>query len=104
MQLATFSYAALSQELARSAELSHASQFIVIGATRRGNDCAFDERRSDDRGIVAAGKRSDLLLLEGNPLADIKNTRRIAAVIVGGKLYSRSELNARMEGLRGGSG
>jgi imidazolonepropionase-like amidohydrolase len=58
----------------------------------------------DDRGIVAAGKRADLLLLEGNPLADIKNTRRIAAVIVGGKLYSRSELNARMEGLRGGSG
>ena len=54
--------------------------------------------------MIAPSMRADLLLLEGNPLADIKNTRRIAAVIVGGKLYSRSELNARMEGLRGGSG
>lgn len=51
----------------------------------------------DDRGVVAAGKRADLLLLEGNPLADIKNTRRITAVIVAGKLYSRSELNARLQ-------
>jgi imidazolonepropionase-like amidohydrolase len=51
----------------------------------------------DDRGVVAAGKRADLLLLEGNPLADIKNTRRIAAVIVSGKLYARSELQTRLE-------
>lgn len=50
-----------------------------------------------DRGVVAAGKRADLLLLEGNPLADIKNTRRIAAVIGSGKLYARSELQARLE-------
>jgi imidazolonepropionase-like amidohydrolase len=52
----------------------------------------------DDRGIIAAGKRADLLLLEGNPLADITNTRRIAAVIVAGRLYSRSELDARLQG------
>jgi imidazolonepropionase-like amidohydrolase len=54
----------------------------------------------EDRGIVAAGKRADLLLLEGNPLADIKNTRRLAAVIVGGRFYSRRELNARLDALR----
>jgi imidazolonepropionase-like amidohydrolase len=53
-----------------------------------------------DRGVVATGKRADLLLLEANPLADIKNTRRIAAVIVGGELYSRSELNTRLDALR----
>jgi imidazolonepropionase-like amidohydrolase len=54
----------------------------------------------DDRGVVAEGKRADLLLLEGNPLEDIKNTRRIAGVIVAGKLYSRNELNARLDALR----
>ena len=36
---------------------------------------------------------------EGNPLQDIKNTRRIAGVIVGGRLYSRNELDSRMKAL-----
>lgn len=53
----------------------------------------------DDRGVVAVGKRADLLLLEGNPLQDIKNTRRIAGVIVGGRFYSRNELDSRMKAL-----
>jgi imidazolonepropionase-like amidohydrolase len=33
-----------------------------------------------DRGRIAKGLRADLLLVEGNPLADIKNTRRIAGI------------------------
>jgi hypothetical protein len=53
----------------------------------------------DDRGTVAVGKRADLLLLEANPLAEIENTRRIAAVIVTGKLYSRAELDRRLDAL-----
>jgi hypothetical protein len=53
----------------------------------------------DDRGTVTVGKRADLLLLEANPLTDIKNTRRIAAVIVAGKLYSREELDRRLDAL-----
>ena len=57
----------------------------------------------NDRGVVAAGKRADLLLLEGNPLADIKHTRGIAAVIVAGKLYPRSELQTRLEALKSGT-
>jgi hypothetical protein len=55
---------------------------------------------SDHRGVVATGKRADLLLLERNPLERIENTRRIAGVIVGGKFYPRSELDERMEDLR----
>jgi Amidohydrolase family len=51
----------------------------------------------DDRGVVAVGKRADLLLLEGNPLQDIKNTRRIAGVVVDGTFYSRNELKYRLE-------
>jgi len=54
----------------------------------------------DDRGVVATGKRADLLLLEGNPLEDIKNTRRIAGVIVAGRFHSRSELNKRLDALK----
>jgi imidazolonepropionase-like amidohydrolase len=52
-----------------------------------------------DRGTVEAGKRADLLLLDGDPLVDIRNTRRIAAVIVGGRYLSRPTLDQRMKDL-----
>ena len=55
---------------------------------------------SHDRGVVATGKRADLLLLERNPLERVENTRRITGVIVSGEFYSRTELDKRMEELR----
>jgi tetratricopeptide (TPR) repeat protein len=47
----------------------------------------------DSLGTVEVGKIADLVLLEANPLEDIGNTRKIAAVVVGGKYYSRSSLD-----------
>jgi len=32
------------------------------------------------------------VLLEANPLADITNTRKIAAVMIGGRLYMKPDL------------
>lgn len=46
-----------------------------------------------DWGTVAAGKAADLVVLTRNPLADIANTRAIAAVITDGKYYSPRELD-----------
>jgi imidazolonepropionase-like amidohydrolase len=46
-----------------------------------------------DSGVIAPGKRADLVLLTGNPLADIHNTRRIDAVILRGQLLKRTDLN-----------
>ena len=48
----------------------------------------------DDVGTVEAGKRADLVLLDGDPLADIRNTRRIAGVMVGGVVLDRTDLQA----------
>jgi imidazolonepropionase-like amidohydrolase len=48
---------------------------------------------SDDYGVVAEGKIADLVLLEDNPIRDIRNTRRIAAVVSRGRLYSRDKLD-----------
>jgi imidazolonepropionase-like amidohydrolase len=44
-------------------------------------------------GTVAAGRRADLVLLAGNPLTDIGNTRRIDAVVLGGRVLSRRILD-----------
>jgi imidazolonepropionase-like amidohydrolase len=53
-----------------------------------------------DRGTVEAGKRADLILLTADPLADVANTRQIAAVIVGGRLLTRADLDSRMAALK----
>jgi imidazolonepropionase-like amidohydrolase len=45
-----------------------------------------------DFGTVEQGKIADLVLLEADPLTDIKNTREIAAVVVSGKLLPRETL------------
>lgn len=46
-----------------------------------------------DSGTVEKGKYSDLLLLDANPLDDIRNTRKIRAVILQGKLLDRASLD-----------
>lgn len=43
-------------------------------------------------GTIETGKKADLLILEGNPLTDIKNTRTIKYVILNGKVYTPSTL------------
>jgi imidazolonepropionase-like amidohydrolase len=56
--------------------------------------------RTKDFGAVQPGKMADLVLLEGNPLVDIRNTRRIRAVVLKGHLYTRDQLNAMLERLQ----
>ena len=51
-------------------------------------------------GVVAPGARADLLLLDGNPLANISNTRQISGVIVRGKYVARAELDRRLRELK----
>lgn len=44
-------------------------------------------------GTVEKGKIADLVLLDANPLEDIRNTRRINAVVANGRFLSREELD-----------
>ena len=44
-------------------------------------------------GTIETGKTADLILLDANPLADIANTRKINAVIAGGRLLKRADLD-----------
>ncbi|MGD9903651.1 MAG: amidohydrolase family protein [Vicinamibacterales bacterium] len=47
-----------------------------------------------DRGTLEAGKRADFLVLTANPIDDIANTRRIAAVYKAGVAIDRDALRA----------
>jgi amidohydrolase family protein len=44
-------------------------------------------------GTVEKGKLADLVLLEANPLEDIRNTQKIDAVIMNGRFYDRKALD-----------
>ena len=44
-------------------------------------------------GTIEQGKLADLVLLEANPLEDIRNTQRIDAVITNGRFYDRKALD-----------
>ena len=50
--------------------------------------------KSNELGSIEVGKIADLVLLDANPLDDIHNTQKIAAVIVGGRLLRRADLDA----------
>ena len=47
--------------------------------------------RTKDLGSVRRGKLADLVLLDGDPLIDIGNTKRVAAVVVNGRLVDGAE-------------
>ncbi|HYS53078.1 MAG TPA: amidohydrolase family protein [Thermoanaerobaculia bacterium] len=55
---------------------------------------AIVTHREKDLGTIESGKIADLVLLDANPLEDIRNSERIAAVIVGGRLFRRADLDA----------
>jgi hypothetical protein len=57
--------------------------------------------RLAEQGTIAPGKRADLVLLDANPLDDIRNTQKIDAVIVNGKLLNRGDLDALLAKVAG---
>lgn len=58
----------------------------------------------DPSGVLAPGRRADLLLVDGNPLEDVGNIRRIAGVAVAGRWLDRAELDGRLEALAARNG
>ena len=47
----------------------------------------------DEMGTVDVGKKADLVLLDANPLENIANTKRIAAVVSKGRIFTSNELS-----------
>lgn len=55
--------------------------------------------RSNDFGGVSVGKIADLLVLDANPLADIRNVHATRMVVFNGRLFDRAELDKILAGV-----
>ena len=55
---------------------------------------------ADSLGRIEPGKLADLVLLDANPLEDIRNTQKIRAVVADGRLYRRADLDRLVAGVQ----
>ncbi len=83
----------LHRELAELVQAGFTPLEAIRAATRGAAQFLGRER---DFGTTGAGKTADLVLLDGNPLEDIANTRKILAVIRDGKYLDRAALDAML--------
>jgi Amidohydrolase family len=86
----------LHDELELLAKAGMTNEQVLVAATRSAAEWL---RVANDRGTIERGKRADLLLLDGDPLADVANTRKISAVFAGPRYLPRATLDAMMEDL-----
>ena len=84
----------LHDELANFVEAGFTPMQALQTATS--NPAKFFDAEST-QGSVAKGKVADLVLLDADPLADIRNTHKIEAVIANGHLYDRAALDALLK-------
>jgi hypothetical protein len=84
----------LHEELALLVESGLTPMEALQSATR--NPARYFNKL-DEVGTVEAKKSADLVLLNANPLEDIRNTQKIEAVIMRGHYYSRKDLSAMLK-------
>ncbi len=80
---------ALHRELALMAEAGLTPMQVLVAATRGGTAVM---RHSRDLGTLEAGKLADMVILNADPLADVRHTRRIHRVIKGGEVFDPNEI------------
>lgn len=51
-------------------------------------------------GVVRPGACADLILVDGNPLADLKNLRRLSGIVTRGWWIAWSDLQGRLKEIR----
>lgn len=81
---------AYQRELESHVEAGMTPSEVLQAATRLGAAAL----RLHDRGVLEPGKLADFVILDADPLADISNTTRVDAVILGGEILDRAALLA----------
>ena len=83
----------LAREMRAMVEAGLPTYAVLEAATR--NAAAFFGQQAEF-GTVEVGKRADLLLLDGNPLEDIRNVHRQAGVMARGQWLPKAEVDRRL--------
>jgi imidazolonepropionase-like amidohydrolase len=78
------------KELELMVEAGMTPSDVIVAATSRSAEFVG----ATDRGSLTPGKRTDILVLDANPLDDIRNTRRIARMYLAGVEVDREALKA----------
>jgi imidazolonepropionase-like amidohydrolase len=86
----------IHRELRRMREAGMTTEQILLSGTRT----VGEYFRNEDRfGTIAPGQRADLMLVDGNPLADLGNLARRSGVMVRGRWLPESEIQRRLEAI-----
>lgn len=77
-------------------------EFVDIGLTpyqalRTATTNPFEYLGESDKGTIAPGKQSDLLLLDANPLQDVKAASKISGVLMRGRWIAAAEIDGRLK-------
>jgi imidazolonepropionase-like amidohydrolase len=83
----------LAHEMRAMVEAGVPTYAVLEAATK--NPAGFFGREAEF-GTVEVGRRADLILLDGNPLQDIRNVHRQAGVMVRGKWLPKEEIDRRL--------
>jgi imidazolonepropionase-like amidohydrolase len=82
------------------------ADFVAAGMTpyeaiRAGtSDAAKFLHQESEFGVVATGRRADLLIVEANPLDDVKNVSKRIGVMVNGRWLTEEELSQKLAALK----
>jgi imidazolonepropionase-like amidohydrolase len=84
---------ALHRELELMVEAGLTPMQALVAATRGG---AAAMGRADELGTIEPGKLADMVVLDADPTANIRNTRRIDRVFVGGEMFNPDAIESTL--------
>ncbi len=87
----------IHRELELLVEAGLSSYEALVAGTVNAGRIVERMGRDGSFGTIEAGRRADLLLLDGDPLENVSHTRSRLGVMAGGRWYPQAELDQRVE-------